>query len=87
MKPKARGNNFDRASARKRTAVSTGRERSSKAEQTEASSDTSRLEDIPVSRRQGSENREVEAKHLVRVRDVRYDAVLLPVWNSLDSMA
>lgn len=68
-----------REGSKKPAAVSRDGERPSKTAGTRASSDTHRLEDISVPCRQGSEDEEVEEKHLVKARDVR-DKATLPLW-------
>lgn len=67
--------------------MSTDEERPSKAAKTEAPSDTHRLEDILVPRRQGSEDEETQRVQLMKARDVRYGAALQLAWKSPDVMA
>lgn len=85
--PDARGIDPGRDGSKKRAAVSTNGERPSKAAWTLASSDTRRLEDIPVPRRQGSEDKTVEVELLAKARNVKGDAVLSLVWANPDLMA
>lgn len=81
------GTDSSRDVSKKRSAVSTKRERLSKAARTGASSDKRYLKELLVPRRHGSGDEGVEVEPLVRARNERDSAVLLRVWESPDVMA
>lgn len=71
------GGDPGRKKFKKRAFLSTDGSQSSKAARTGVSSNTRRLEDIPVSRRQVDEDEDVLTENIARARDVK-DAGALP---------
>lgn len=66
--------------------MSTDGDRPQKAAQTEVSSDTRCLEDIPIPSGQSDEGEKVEVDHIVRSRDLRDGEVLPLVCDHPDAM-
>lgn len=86
-KSESKGTNSDGEGPKKRAAVSTDRERPANAARTGAPSDTCRMGDILIPRRQGIEDEEIKVRKLVKARDVKDGAVLSFVWEYLGVMA
>lgn len=85
-KSEANGTNPSGEGSKKRAAVSTEGECTSKAARRGAPSDTCRLKDILVPRQQDTEDKEVEVEQLVKARDVMDGAAFPLVWKNLDVM-
>lgn len=85
-KPEARVNGPRGEGSKKRSALSTHGKRPRKAARMEASSDTRRLRDILVPRRQSDEGEDMEVKRIVRACDVKEGVVLSLAQENQDAM-